>query len=186
MGTRASLSLCILALCACREAPVAPAAPAPSPAVTLPSEVTLAAALAPSDPALTRVPLAERLQRESDLRPARAIHPEQLLAALAQNGLSLARKRQVLASTIGATYCELAVSGAGLGVSLCEFTSDEAARTGSERSAQLFDQLVPGRKLLRNHNSLLTVTPPDGAAAERELETIARVFHTMQPSARAR
>jgi len=171
---------------ACRQAPIElsptpvhETAPTPATPVPAPTSAMLAAALTTPDPALARLPLASRLTREAEARPALAVRAEPLRAAVARRGVALELPRQVLASPVGARYCELAVTVAGLGVSVCEFADANAARAGSVRSRELFDALVPGRKLLVRDNTLLTLTQPADVRAERELDVLASTFGTL-------
>jgi hypothetical protein len=160
----------------CGQVPIeATPRPAPKPAQDL-----VATPRAPAPP-LSRVPLRTRLADEAASRPASALRAEQLFLALERRGLLLSRKRQVLASTVGARYCELAVSDAGLGVSLCEYGDDAAARAGSEASHRLFDPIVPGRTLLTHAGSLLTLTSAESERARREASTIANTFAALTP-----
>jgi hypothetical protein len=69
----------------------------------------------------------------------------------------------VLASTVGAAYCTSAGTPRGLAVAVCEFPGTDEARKGMEYSHRVFDRLVPGRRLLVNRKTMLTVT---GAADE--------------------
>jgi hypothetical protein len=52
---------------------------------------------------------------------------------------------------------------------VCEFDSPEAARAGERRSHELFDRLIPDRKLMVAQATLVTVNPggadPKSAAA---------------------
>lgn len=167
----------LLTLTGCQQAPREIAVhqePTPKP--------SLASELVPVDPVLARVPLGERLAREASARPARAVRPEQLLAALRDRGVAIVRARQVLASTLGASYCALSVSDAGLVVSLCEFSDPAAARAGAQRSHQQFDGIIAGRRLITQGNSLLTLSHPEGQGAASEARLAERVFATLEPS----
>jgi hypothetical protein len=162
-----------LGVVACTEAPTpqpTQAAPTKLPALTV-------------DPALARLPLGERLQHEASERPVQAIHPEQLESALATQGVVITRSRQVLASPLGASYCEMSVTETGLGLSVCEFVDAASATTGQERSRQLFDALVPGRTLRTQGSTLLTVTRPESEPAARQAELILSVFAAQRPTA---
>jgi hypothetical protein len=168
---------------ACSQAPAsAPAAPKASPK----PEVALTASALTPDPKLSRLPLGTRLVVEAEARPARAVRPEQLFAAMQRQGILLSRKRQVLASTVGALYCELAVSDTGLGVSFCEYADDAAARAGAESSHRLFDAIVPGRTLISHGGSVLTLTHAQGPRAERAAHAIADTFSSLSPVKRER
>src|SRR5262245_46029764 len=118
--------------------------------------------VAPSAP--DHAPLPERLSRELAARPDRAVHAERLEALLELRGVHIVRSRQVLASPLGARYCATLVSERGLGASLCEFASDDSAAQGMALSERRFARLLPGRRLLRNGNSLLTLAAAQGEA----------------------
>jgi hypothetical protein len=123
-----------------------------------------------------RVPLGEQLAREAAARPARAVRAEQLVAALAQRGVQVARPHQVLASPVDARYCELMTTAGGLAISLCEYGDAAAAQRGRAQSQATFDALLPGRTLDTRFNTLLTLTP----AADREL--VRQTFAELEPS----
>ncbi|MDB4990944.1 MAG: hypothetical protein JWN04_6122 [Myxococcaceae bacterium] len=180
MTRTSNLRLWVLALglFACREAPIETK---PTPTLTVVKADEALAALPAPDPAIARMPLSDRLALEASLRPAEAVRTEQLERALRPHGVSLMRQRQVLASTLGASYCELTVSEAGLGVALCEFVDAASATAGGARSRALFDSMVPGRTLVTRANTLLTVTHPESDAARREAELILTTFDALSP-----
>lgn len=96
--------------------------------------------------------------------------------------MRLARKRQVLGNTVGASYCETAISGNGLALSVCEYSDARAAASGRELSRSQFDAIVPGRRLLTRENTVLTLTPAPSENARDELAKIESVFAELQPS----
>jgi hypothetical protein len=145
------LALVLLASCS------RPSAPPPAPAV---------------DPEAFNLPLAGRLDREAHRRPTGTPTAEEVMAALARGGLSLERRQQVLASTVGAAYCSSAVTGKGVAVAVCEYPAEDAARRGLEYSHRTFDRLIPGRRLLLNRKTMLTVT----GAADAEAKQAASIF----------
>ena len=161
----------------CRQAAIEPAAPAASRAAPV-------AALPAPDPKLARLPLSDRLALEADARPAQALRMDELAARLSERGVVFAKKRQVLASTIGAAYCELGATAEGLGVSLCEFADHAAAVLGEARSHQTFDALIPGRTLRARENSLLTLTQAEGETAQRQAKRVEEAFAALPLSAR--
>ena len=111
-----------------------------------------------ADPEVMRLPLADRLTREAGARPAGTLRAEEVMAALARGGLAIEGEKQVLASTVGAAYCTSAGTASGLAVAVCEYPQEEAARKGMEYSHRVFDRLIPGRRLLVNRKTMLTVT----------------------------
>lgn len=170
----------VIAISACSDAPPIGAKTAQ---VVQPSPEQELAPLPAPDPKLARVPLGERLSMEAEARPALAVRPEQLDEALRARGVTIARKRQVLASTLGAAYCELAVSNEGLAVSLCEYADAAAAELGGKHSHRMFDRLMPGRSLATRDNVLLTVTQGAGLAAEQQAALVLEVFAEQRPTA---
>jgi hypothetical protein len=87
-----------------------------------------------------------------------------VLAALSRGGLTLQGTQQVLASTVGAAYCTSAGTPRGVAIAVCEYPAEEAARRGLEYSHRAFDRLIPGRRLLLNRKTMLTVTGADDEA----------------------
>jgi hypothetical protein len=118
----------------------------------------------PVDPEIVRLPLAARLAREAGARPGGTVRAEEVMAALRKGGLPLTAPQQVLASTVGAAYCASAGTARGVAVAVCEYPAEEAARQGMEYSHRVFDRLIPGRRLLVNRKTLLTVTGADDEA----------------------
>jgi len=157
----------------CRDAKVDTSPAAPSVALPAP------------DPKLARIPLSDRLTMEAQARPDRAPRAEALFDAAKADGISFSRQRQVLASTIGASYCQVAVTESGLAASVCEFRDEETLARGAEASRQAFQALMPGRSFETRSNTLLTVTKPEGARAEADAATIIRVFRTLPTTALA-
>lgn len=137
-----------------------------------------------AQPAAVRLSLAERLAREAAARPQRAVRMEQLTSALAERGVVVSRRRQVLASTLAASYCETALTARGLTLALCEFTDADAAERGLARSLTTFEALIPGRALDTRFNALLTVTKPADDEAARERELVRATFAVLPPSER--
>jgi hypothetical protein len=156
-----------------------PRAPDLNPLARPASATRATAALASITPQAARVPLGARLAREAAGRPALAPRLASLRAAAERRGVTLLPPRQVLASPLGARYCELASSAAGLGVALCEFGDAAQAQAGAARSHQLFDTLVPGRRLSVRDNALLTVTAAQGQRAEREAALLESAFSSL-------
>jgi len=118
----------------------------------------------PVDPELLRLPLGERLEREAKSRPAGALRAEEVLTALTRGGIAVEGARQVLASTVGAAYCASAGTPRGVAIAVCEYPAEEAAQKGLEYSHRAFDRLIPGRRLLLNRKTMLTVTGADDEA----------------------
>jgi hypothetical protein len=104
---------------------------------------------------------------------------EDVVAALKEHGVAVARTRQVLGSVVGARYCAVAMTERGLGVAACEYDSADSARAGMVSSQARFDQEIPGRRLLVNGKTLLTVAPA-GADGE-EARTVTAIFAALSP-----
>lgn len=124
--------------------------------------------------------ISERLAEEGRSRPAGAVRLEELVASLRERGVTIVRSRQVLADVVGARYCALAMTSHGLGVSACEYDSPEAATAGLATSRAKFDAEIPGRRLLVNGKTLLTVTPAHGSLDE-ESGTVTTLFTSLAP-----
>jgi hypothetical protein len=162
-----------LATAACgRSAP--PPAAAATPAAP-------AAAPAPGDPPPPeRLTLIERLTREAAQRPAARPRAEDVLAALAGQGVPTAGWKQVLASPVGARYCVAGQTGGGVGLAVCEYESPAAAAAGRDRSHALFDRLIPNRVLTVNRATLLTLTRPTAEPAiAAEAQRLATLFASL-------
>jgi hypothetical protein len=122
-------------------------------------------------------PLAERLTAEAESRPVGALRAEAVAAALQQAGIGVHPLRQVLASAIGARFCMAAPAASGLGVAVCEFATDAEAARGLAYSRQTFDRLIPNRRLLQNHATVLTLTrPSDSRALDEQAARAAQAF----------
>jgi hypothetical protein len=159
----------LLSLLGCRDGG-ATNMPAPPPAQKPPAleRMAIAAAVPEAQPAPqpARIPLAQRLAREAAARPPDALRTEVLIEALAMRGINVAPPRQVLASPVGALYCEAAASARGLALSLCAYADAAELASGRARSHALFDRLIPGRTLIGHGKTLLTLAPTPAAAQE--------------------
>jgi hypothetical protein len=120
--------------------------------------------------------LTARLQREAEDHPQAVQRVASELTALEQAGISVVRKRQVLARMLAADYCESAITGTGLGLAVCVFRDAESAALGRAQSRASFDRMIPGRSLLLRSSALLTITQPPSDAARREAELIGERF----------
>jgi hypothetical protein len=147
----------------------------------------VAAAEGAMDPASApdRTPLAQRLLKEASEHPQAVAEVDRRLDTFAAAGVQLTRTRQVLASPLRADYCKTGLSAAGLAFAVCAFGSEAEARDGLRRSRASFDALIPGRSLVVNGSTLLTVTRPAAPAAERELGLLHERFNQTRASERA-
>ena len=140
---------------------------------------------APPVPSPSRVPLGERLAREANERPEVAVRPERLFEELARKDVELLRTRQAVAATLGASYCVTSLSAGGLGLAVCEFADEEGAERGEARSHELFDRLITGRTLIRNANTLLTLTGAQTKPTQAESSLAVEIFESLLPEQRA-
>ena len=160
---RKSIALLLL-VAACHRSSTSSPASAPA----LAAEPTI-------DAETAGLPLVARLEREARARPTGTPSVEAVMAALERGGLALAERQQVLASTVHAAYCTIAVTPRGAALSVCEYAAEDSARRGLEYSHQVFDRLIPGRRLLLNRKTMLTMT---GAGAD-EARTASTVFSAL-------
>lgn len=175
-----ALGATLLAACSRREGSSSAAIAAGTPSAT-----TATSPIAPPQPpAPTKTPsrgtLADRLAAEGSARPPTALHAEDVTAALRRAGISVGPLTQVLGRTIGARYCASTATATGLAVAVCEFGDDAEAARGLDYSRRQFDRLVPGRTLLRNRGTVLTLTPGDaGVAPTADTRRAAAVFASL-------
>ena len=134
---------------------------------------------APPAPLPEALPLPERLAHEAASRPTGAVRSEQLVAALEAKGIAVARTRQVLGRTLNARYCAIAVTGAGLVASVCEFDSPSAAIAAQHDSEARFDRPMPNRRFVTNGNSLLTIANLRDSVAD-QANTVAATFAALR------
>jgi hypothetical protein len=158
------LALAAMSFGACHQRSAPPPSPVAEPAAPPPAP-------APPAPPTPGAPLSlpERLAREAAARPAGVLKVEVAAAALSAAGVPVGPLKQVLARPVGARYCALGRTGAGLVVSLCEFDDDTQAARGVDLSRRTFDRLIPGRRLAHRRGTLLTLTlgaPDPRRAAE--------------------
>lgn len=106
-----------------------------------------------------------RLAREAAERPSGGLRAETVLTALGQAGLAVGSQIQVLAHTIGARYCVSSATASGLALAVCEFSDEAGAEHGLAYSHRVFDRLIPGRTLLRNRSTVMTLTAGEPNAA---------------------
>ncbi len=154
-----ALTLVLTAACSTRPAPPAPSSP-PSAASAAPPAPVAAAGEGP-------LSLNQRLAREAAGRPSGVISAETVAATLSAAGVPIGTLKQVLARPLGARYCALARTAAGLVVSVCEFDDDVQAARGVDVSRKTFDRLIPGRRLTHKRGTLMTLTvgTPDAKRA---------------------
>jgi len=126
-------------------------------------------------------PLFQVLADEKAHRPAGTPHAEALFDALDKGGVVMQGRAQVLGRTVGAAYCENAHTGQGVVVSVCEFGDAGALAAGRAYSERTFARALPGRVLVSNRNTLLTINPAAGTAGAAgataaQVDVIKRAF----------
>lgn len=151
----------LVASCMRRDA--APPPPHPPAAATSARVMARSQAAPPNaDPKNpTRGTLADRLTAEVATRPPTGLRVEDVTAAFRSAGVPVGPLTQVLGRTIGARYCASTATPAGVAMAICEFADEAEAARGLDYSRRQFDRLVPGRTLLRNRGTVLTLTPGD-------------------------
>ncbi len=130
--------------------------------------------------------IAEQLATEAATRPSGTVTVEDMVAALETTGDPAVHEQQVLASPIDARYCAVLETRSGLVLSLCEFESPAAARTGLDVSRSRFDRLIPGRRFALNGSTLMTVTPHQGEAATDPSGSARELFAALSPQMQER
>jgi hypothetical protein len=154
--------LLVLALAACSSS----SAPKPAPAEQAP--IPQAAPVAPVGSDTTQgVPgsqdlaglnrVMSELQREQKDRPSVKVTAEKLFGALTDKGVKFASQKQVLATTAQAEYCALGVTEDNIGIAVCEYSSERAARDGKKLLDTHYAKLVPDAERRINGATLVTV-----------------------------
>jgi hypothetical protein len=161
----------VLVLVACSKksdpSPGPEALPASSP--TPPAPAQSASASAPpqaSAPAAVAATLAERLLNEARNRPP--IHPnaDEVLVAFAKAGGSVGAKRQGLAVTYKASFCEGGTTSDGtVTLGICEYADDNAAKAGLA-ALQAIYPAKQARHVLHKDTVLTTLRLQDGPAPQ--------------------
>ena len=172
-----SFSALVLLVAACHADPPVSRG-TPHAATSSPATVGKSVTAPSTDPPVSR-PLPVRLQAEAAARPGGALRAEELVAALEKRGVHVSRTRQVLASTVGASYCAMVMTEKGLGLALCEYPTPGDAELGLGRSHARFDHLAPGRTLVVGGQSLLTISPHQGDALAGEARVTAELFASL-------
>jgi hypothetical protein len=133
-----------------------------------------------SKPGRVVVTLQDRLEAEKEQRATDTPKAEEVLAALEKAGLTLTDKKQHVASVYGAMYCLGAKSEGGIGYSVCEYASPEAAKSGRDASEKAF-ATVANRELATNKKTVLTIlqpaskTPQSQDAAKKSFDVFAKL-----------
>ncbi|MBA3503220.1 MAG: hypothetical protein M4D80_05110 [Myxococcota bacterium] len=104
--------------------------------------------------------LGDQLRYEAEHRPGGPLAVEAVLAKLATAGAAVDPIKQYLGKTARARYCAGGHTREGLGIAVCEYESEEAARTGRDHVTTAFPN-VPGRKIELRGALSLTTTATD-------------------------
>jgi hypothetical protein len=156
-----------LALLACSRKPDA----VPTPDAAPPPSAAASAAPEPATPATAAqgimATLSERLVAEAQNRPHITPNADDVLAAFAKTGAGIATKKQGLGATFKASFCEGGTTGEGwVTVSICEYSSEDAAKTGFA-AVQAVYPAKQARHVLHKNTVLTTLRLQDGLAAEK-------------------
>lgn len=123
------------------------------------------------------VPLFERLAMEAAERPTDTPRAEAVLEALSAAGVSVVGARQYLAATVDASYCVGGQTAAGLHVAICEYPGAGEAAAGRLASLERFRDVAPGREIIVNRKTTLTLSNAgDKARASEQQARAARAF----------
>jgi hypothetical protein len=149
------------------RAPSSGAAPAASAQAAAPAAApTPAAATTPSAASGIAATLADRLARETLNRPRIQPNADDILAAFAKAGGAVTTKKQGLAATYKASFCEGGTTGDGsVTVSICEYTDGPAASAGLA-ALQAIYPAKQARHVLHKDTVLTTLRLQDGPGAQ--------------------
>ena len=114
---------------------------------------------------------------EAEARPSGTIRTEDAFAAFRRDGIELTEVKQHLARPYGARYCVGALSSGLVAMSVCEYISPDAAKTGTEVSRKI---PLANREIRINQATSLTVrelekTPAADALSKRLFESFAKI-----------
>ena len=181
----ATLAVALLALSSCGREERSRTASQSAPTASSAAASTTAASKS-KGVAASREGIGEQLATEAATRPSGTVTVEDMVAALELTGDPAVHEQQVLASPIDARYCAVLETRSGLVLSLCEFESPAAARTGLDVSRSRFDRLIPGRRFALNGSTLMTVTPHQGEAATDPSGSARELFAALSPQMQER
>jgi hypothetical protein len=171
-GLRAvTLATAAVVLAACSRKNDPPTATGEAPATSAAPSVPAEAAVASVSP-LTSPPsgiaatLADRLLREAQSRPHIQPNADDVLAAFAQAGGGVVTKRQGLAATYKASFCEGGTTSDGsVTISVCEY-ADAAAASAGLAALQTIYPAKQARHVLHKDTVLTTLRLQDGPGAQ--------------------
>ncbi|HEX4454620.1 MAG TPA: hypothetical protein VH143_27355 [Kofleriaceae bacterium] len=172
MRTFATLSVCLL-FAACKHEAAAPPAPAAQP--PQPGFVTDPTGIPGTKDLQGLAALPPMLSNETSHRAAVKVPVEKVFDSLAQSGIELTTKHQVLARTAAASYCMLGVTKDTVAIAVCEYPSHDAAVAGEKLLDSRYAKLVPDAKRAINGATLVTVANADTHRDVRD-----RIFTTFK------
>jgi hypothetical protein len=127
------------------------------------------------------IPFGERFAMEAASRPKGGVRAEKVHDAWTKAGIAFGNPKQHLGQPFEANYCIGGKVGEDIATSVCEYTDEKAAESGRQTSLKAF-AAVPGREILRNTATTLTVriaTPSDTAKATAE--KMKKLFTGLKP-----
>ncbi|HEY1810863.1 MAG TPA: hypothetical protein VGG74_00815 [Kofleriaceae bacterium] len=171
MRTFALLSVCLLAACK-HDTAAPPPPPAPVPQ-TQPAFAADSTGVPGTKDLAGLGQLPPMMNAEASHRAPVAVPVEKLFDALAQKGVAIANKHQVLARTAAASYCMLGTTDGTVAIAVCEYPTHDAALAGEKLLDGRYKKLVPDAVRAINGSTLVTVANADRkpAVRDRVLET---------------
>ena len=170
--TLAFLTFATFAPGACSKKPdpagASPPGPAPESVAASSASQAASASAAPSaaGPSSIAVTLGERLLKESQNRPHIQPNADDVLTAFAKAGGAVATKKQGLAATYKASFCEGGTTSDGsVTVSICEYPDDDSAKTGLA-ALQAIYPATQANHVLHKDTVLTTLRLKDGSSAQ--------------------
>ena len=163
-----ALVLTALLFAACSKKPDTSSTPGPASATAASSAP--AASAAPASPAAAgsgvAFTLGERLRTEAQNRPPLHPNADDVLDAFEKAGGGVAAKKQGLAATYKASFCEGGTTSDGaLTMSVCEYPNDDAAKAGLA-ALQAIYPASQARHVLHKDTVLTTLRLKDGPATQ--------------------
>lgn len=115
----------------------------------------------------------QQLEREAKARATGTPTPEQIFDALDGAGLRVTSRKQVVAMTMGASYCLGGIIEGHARVLACEFPDEREVQHGANVARNRIKP-PPRRDVFVNKSSMLAVTLENDAGSEEQLVTTAK------------